>query len=288
MALFGLTASVNNTTDKKTTTGTSDTVGSQTGSQNTAGTSTQGTTATQNTTQNTSNTGSTAQNTAQTGSENTVQNTTSQTLSDPVMKALTDALGGLLGNTASATNPALAKVNAFDPASYIDQVMQGARSTAYSDLGQAIGGIKDSIGGGVNSAVALLQNKAQNQTEANLAGIQGQAVSTANQIVQGAAGANTADRAGDNSVLNTILSALKGGTTTATGATGTTTAQAGTSTGTSSEAGTSTGTTTNVQDVISSFSQILTSLLNSTSKTDVNSTTNENKLSVGATASGGF
>jgi len=280
MSLFGLSLGSTNQTDTKNTVGKSDTTGTQTGTQNTTGSQNTSTTGSQNTT--TAQTGTS--NTAQTGKQDTSQITTSQSLGDNAIQLLNTALGGILNKAVDSKNPVVSQLGAFDPEQFVAQTLRAAQSSQNQSLGQTLGGIRDAIGGGVNSAVALLSQNAHDTAASNLAGIASNATATANQILQGNSGAITTAEAGTNSLLNTILSSLKGATTTETGAGTTASSQAGTSA--TSESGTSG--TTSTSDVVSSLSQILTSLLKNDSTTNTNATTTDNVKKDSAGLSLGF
>lgn len=192
-----------------------------------SGTQAQTGTNTTNTTGSTSQTGS--QSSVGSGTSNTTQGTTGSQLTtqtgsafgQDVLKAVNGNIGELinrvLGSAGSTTREGLGD---FDAESFISSTMQAARTSAEDQLGESIRGVGSTIGGNAseNSMTALLANRMANATGANLAGVQANAVKTAQDILGSREQLVSSSAGSEQNALAQILNALKGGETSTTGA----------------------------------------------------------------------
>lgn len=235
-------------------------------------------TGTQTQTGTTTNTGTTSQNTtsqgtqtqAQTGTSTTTgqqTGTTSQTtnlFSDAILQGLEGVVGSLFGNTSGAT------VGDFDADQFVAGGLAKATADSTMSLEDNLNQMVANIGGRAdgNSMTALLANRARNDAAANLAGVESQLTGQANEIVrQNVLAGNTIDATNQGFLAN-LLQTLKGGTSTTTGTEAVATQQQGqtgtTGTTTTAESGTSAGTTsqTQVQDLVTAISELLSGVTN--------------------------
>jgi hypothetical protein len=122
------------------------------------------------------------------------------------------------GSAASATAAALSGISSFDPDQYVSGVVANARNRSESDRQQAISTAENVIGGTVdsNSAAALLASRINNDANANLAGIESDAVAKAQSILGNNIAAAGNARGQDDNLLTQLAGILKGGVTTGT------------------------------------------------------------------------
>lgn len=292
MGMFGLSLGASSENSKSSTTGTQTQVGTQNGSQDqnqtqTTGTRTSGSTnQTSVGSQNTSTSGSTTNS----GTTNQQQTTTSQSLSDPILSAISNVITGLFsgGNKADeGAQKSAVPLGAFDPTAYVNSALKSAQTRSDVDLSKGISAIFDGIGGAKNSMSQLLAGTLRNNANANLAEVGNQATQTAQSIA--AQGATTQAQVGasqDNFLVN-LINSLKGGKSTSDAAATTQQAQTGTSAtaGTTNTSDASTQNTSSATDSTSQLISLLHTLLNTNETTNVNSNTNTSgtKISAGGT-----
>lgn len=148
---------------------------------------------------------------------------TAQDLSDPLLAQLENLFttvigGGGFERAGTATNNRLnqlvdqANAPQFDVNAFAKGITDQATAGAQLDLESSINGLlgKSGITESGNSAGALLANKLKNQTAANLAGINQQAVATGEQIRQSQQGQITEGIRGlSGDLANQILSLIQ-------------------------------------------------------------------------------
>ena len=283
MGLFGISlgakkSTTNQTTDvDKTTVGTQNTNSTQnqtqTGTQNVTGT-----TASQGVSRNDTSGASASQTTGTTAEQ---QKSTSKTYSDATLGALESRVQAMLAN------PNLGQIQQFsdfDPAAYVRNGMSAATARAQTSVDEALGGIYDQIGGRNNSAAALLQQRVQNDSNANLAGVNANLTGQAEEIRRQNLLAGNTVTATSNDLVTNILAALKGGTTQTEGTGLTQSAQnnqqqnIGTNVGSQSQTGQSSQQTQSTEQLINVLAQLINS----------NERTTGTEKTVGTTKSGGF
>lgn len=209
---------------KKKQTGTQTTNLSQTETGTQTGNTQQSQTTNQQQTQ--SMTGSTSGTTATTGTMtgSTTGVTTGQTqqtqqtrsFSDPILSQLEGLVGNLMGSS-SVTSPA--NISGFDVDTFVQQGMQAANARTRAGLDEATNGLIDNIGGSGNSMFSLLQQRLMDDANAGLAGTQADLTARAEEIRRNNLLAGSSIQGSNQQFLGGLLSALRGGVTTATGAT---------------------------------------------------------------------
>ena len=141
--------------------------------------------------------------------------------------------------------------------------MDAATSRVSSDLESSLNSMFDNFGGrdDQNSMATLLANRTRSDAGASLAGTRASLEGQANDIERSNYTANLAGEGQQQQYLAQVLSALKGGTTSTTGAVNTAEQQAGTSSqaGNQATTGSEQATTnqTQVQNLVEALSQIL-------------------------------
>lgn len=138
----------------------------------------------------------------------------------PLEQSVTELLnslgmGGGVGNAAS--DSALGQLAGFDAQAFVDGIVGNATRRSMANREQQINTAQNVIGGTVdgNSSAALLASRINSDEDANLASIESGAVNQAMQILQQNNAAGLARAGSDNALLSGLLSALKGGVTTA-------------------------------------------------------------------------
>lgn len=291
MGLFGISFGSSTDNTKSTTTGTQTQVGTQTGtqSQNQTQTGNSTTTGLTNQTSNGNQVTSTNGSTTNTGTTSQQQKTTSQSLSDPILSAITNVISGLFsgGNEADAgAQKSAAPLGAFDPESYVSNALKTAHNQSNIDVAKGISAIFDGIGGAKNSMSQLLAGTLRNNADASLAQVADNATQTAQSIAaQGATAQSQVGATQDNFLIN-LINSLKGAQTTQDAAAMTQQDQAAT-TATDGKTTTADSSSQNTASNTSSTEQLI-SLLNTLLNT--NQTTNANSTTNGSTTktSGGF
>jgi hypothetical protein len=252
------TTDINKTeTQNQVQNGTQQTQGTTT---NTGSTTSSGST---NTQQNTSQTGATTNTGKTTG---TTQQTSSMFDSD-VLSGLNSLVTTLMGHAATASQP----ISNFDKNAFISGGMAKATADSNANVEDAINGLVSGIGGRVdgNSMSALLAQRVHNDATANLAGVESTLTGQAEEIARTNALAGSQMDATNQNFLVNVLQALKGGSSTTTGAESQTQQQQGTST----QAGTNTGSETTsqqqntTQQQVQNIMETLQQILNGTTTT---------------------
>lgn len=226
----------------------------QTGTQKQTGTTTNtGTTTTQ---QSGSTTGQTANQQATTGEQQTQQQTTQ--FSAPVLSALESSTQALLGSIPGTPQKLDTGFNAQD---FISKGVEAAKSQVTDQLDTSLNSIFDTVGGrdNQNSMATLLATKARSQAGASLAGTEANLEAQANDIQRQNFQANVGAEQSHNQIIDAVLGALKGGSSSTTGATKTAenTAATGTTAQQQSQTGTQATNNTQVQDLMTTIQQIL-------------------------------
>jgi len=280
--MFGLSFGANktkqsSTTDiNKTETTNQTETGTKTSTGTTTNTGTSATTGTSNTS--TSQAGTSTQ--QSTGSQQSTS-TTSQ-FSDAVLGGLNSAVSSLLGAIPTTTQQL---GGSFNHDEFIQEGMDAASSKVQSDLDASLNSIFDSIGGrdDSNSMATLLATRARSDAGAALAGTRGSLEAQAQDIEKNRFLANLQGIGQNQSFLENILAALKGGQSTTTGAvqTAENTTGATTNTGTSAtqEAQNTATSSTQIQNLIEALNNVLSGT--------VNTTGTESTKSKGSTIGGG-
>lgn len=190
------------TTQQQTGTNTTTTSGTSTSTGTTAGSSTGTSTTTQSTT----------------GSQSQTQ--TGSSFGAGTLNAINQNVGAFIDRIlgGNAGGAAISELGSFDPEAFIASTMQAARFQANEQLGESIRGVTSMTGGDAseNSATALLANRMENATGASLAGVQANAVKTAQDILTQRSQAMTGAAGTEQNALAQILNAIKGGETTGT------------------------------------------------------------------------
>jgi hypothetical protein len=226
----------------------------QSGTQAQTGTTTNaGTTSSQ---QSGTTAGQTTNQQATTGQQQTEQKSTS--FSAPVLSALEQSTQALLGSIPGAPS----KLDTgFNPTDFISKGVEAAKSEVTDQLDTSLNSIFDTVGGrdNQNSMATLLATKARSQAGASLAGTQANLEAQANQIQRENFQANLSGEQTHNQILDAVLGALKGGSTSTTGATTTAenTAASGTTAQQQAQTGTQATQNTQVQDLMTAINQIL-------------------------------
>lgn len=148
----------------------------------------------------------------------------SQTLfGDQVLGQLEGVVSALLGGTPAAGTP----VGNFDGNKFVADGVQAARAQQQLTLDDSINQLFSNVGGtaGGNSQVALLANQLRGQAASNIAGITAQLEGQANEINRSNVETGIAVAGQEQNFLGSLLSQLRGGRTSTTGAETTTQAQ---------------------------------------------------------------
>jgi hypothetical protein len=197
-------------------------------------------------------TGQTANQQATTGEQSTEQKSTQ--FSAPVLSALENRLR-LFGQ-----HPRYAQAS-WTPDStdqdFISKGVEAAKSQVTDQLDTSLNSIFDTVGGrdNQNSMATLLATKARSQAGASLAGTEANLEAQANDIQRQNFTANLGAEQSHNQILDAVLGALKGGSTSTTGATKTAenTAATGTTAQQQSQTGTQATNNTQVQDLMTAI-----------------------------------
>jgi hypothetical protein len=226
----------------------------QTGTQSQTGTTTNtGSTTSQ---QSGSSTGQTANQQQTTGQQQTTQH--SEQFSAPVLSALEQSTQALLGGIPGAPS----KLDTgFNPTDFISKGVEAAKSEVSDQLDTSLNSIFDTVGGrdNQNSMATLLATKARSQAGASLAGTEANLEAQSNEIQRQNFQANLAGEQTHNQIIDAVLGALKGGSSSTTGnvATSEATAATGTSAQQQNQTGTQATQNTQVQDLMTAIQQIL-------------------------------
>lgn len=250
-------------------TGTSSSTQTSTGS-----TQTSGTTATKNT-------GATTNTAVGTSAE--TQKSTS--FSDMILGALESSTL----NALNAANQAQVDTNvAFDRNSFVEGGVASAAAAQQAQLEQSLNGLFDSTGGTAsgNSMAALLANRLTGDAAANIAGVRSNLEGQATEIERNNIATALAGAQQTQGFAAQLLSALKGGATTATGQTATSQQQAGTSqqVGEQQQAQSQTQQSTTQQDTTQQLVSIINSLLSGNTQTQAT----EHSKTTGKKSGGGI
>lgn len=211
---FGLSFGSKKQTGKSTTNvdKTDTTNETQSGTKASVGTTT--TTGSSNTQSSQSGT-QTGQTSSNTSSQQNTSSTTTQ-FSDSVLGGLESAVGQLLGAIPTDTQ----QLNSnFNKEQFIASGMDAASSQVQTDLEASLNSMFDQFGGrdDDNSMAMLLANRARSDAAASLAGTRANLTSTAEGIARENFNADLAGLGQNQNFLATVLSQLKGGTSTTTG-----------------------------------------------------------------------
>lgn len=223
---FGLSFGAKKNKINQTSTVDKTETGTQTGAETTSGIRTGTSTSTGTTagtsTGSSSTTGSSSQSSSTTGSQS--QTGTTRSFGQQVLRGLEGGVTSLLsqildpeaGDRAMIMR-GLDSMGGFDVDAFVQGNLAAARAQEGTRLDELIGSIFSRVGGtrGNNSAATLLEERARNDSAANLAGVESQARAAGADIVRRnvETGANAVTAAGQN-LLPALASILKGGETT--------------------------------------------------------------------------
>jgi hypothetical protein len=280
MAGLGFSFGTNKQTQKSATDITKNTTTDQSQSQVGIQSGTTSTTGSQSQTGQTASSGTStttqAGGTTSTGATSQQQQQTTQLFDDPTLKGISGAVAQLLSHIGLGTAASAAgagSLGAFDPAKFVSQGMEAARSSQQGKLDESINGLMDSVGGtaNTNSMTALLANRMRGDAAANLAGIDAQLTGQGQEIARSNVLAGNQIDSTQNQFLAQLLDALKGGAATTSGQVAGTQVQSGTTaqTGTTAtaESGTSAQQQTSQQDTTTTLINLLNTLLHGTENT---------------------
>lgn len=179
-----------------------------------------------NTSNTSAGTSATSQNQTQAQTNQSQQSTTGtqSSFSDSLKGGLEGAIGQLLGLTGSNTaelEKGIAKLDSFDADEYVANVVSQAQAKENATLEQSINGLYDSLGGTAssNSMGALLAQRLTSDSNANIAGIRGQAEANAQGIQSSNLKAVTDAIGSQSALIPAMVTALKGGNVETTGST---------------------------------------------------------------------
>jgi hypothetical protein len=273
---FGISFGKNKTKVNQTGTVNKTETTSQAGTE--ATNSTQTGTQTQQASQTGSSTGSssTNQTSLQTGQTSGTTTTTGKqaSFSDGLTSEIESAISGLLqgvNETGQVVGRGVEALGEFDAGSFVRNIMANATARSESSLDESVNGIMDRIGSSVNnnSMAALLQQRAVNDSNANLAGVQGQATAQANQILAQNLAASSGAMNETNNIGVALTNALKGGNVTSTQSTAMEELQQmlNQATGNTQTAEQNQQDSTSTQQTTQVLAQIINNLLNGTTST---------------------
>lgn len=292
---FGFSLGKNKQSSKTNSTVSKVETGLEEGLQNQSQTQSSTSTGSSSTSGSTSGTSTTSQQGTTTNQSASTQNQSGQTksFSSQILGGLEGAVTELLGSVFNGNSGDRASIGAgynylgeFDPNSFVAGGLARAQAQEESKLDEILGGIVDLIGGKNNSAAVLLQNRAVNDSTANLAGIEGDLQAKASEIVRGnVLAGNQIDQTSDQR-LQGLLDVLKGGVTEQAQSSQTTGTEAQTTnqTGQTSSNESSTQQQNTQSNEVSNLISVLTSLLN----TNTNTTATENSTTKGKSSGGGI
>lgn len=256
-----------------------------------------GTTAQTGSTQTSQESGSTSQGTSQTSQTGSTSSTgssaqqtsqTQQQFSTGILAGLENQVAQLFSSNGKASSPGLDYLGGFDPNAFVASTLKAAQAKEGMGLSQVLGGIVDAVGGRNNSMTAQLSANANNDSAERLAGVQANATAAAQQMVQGNVATQTAANSGVQGFLAQMLNALKGGVSTATGAT---TQQTAEQQQTAQESGTATSedqqtssTTAETQQMLQQLTELLSG--STTTAGQSNTWTTGKSTGMGASFSG--
>lgn len=214
---FGISFGKNKSKTNQTATVDKTETGSQTGSTTTNQQTVQSS-ATQSSglsqTQGQSNSSTVGSNTTA-GASTQQQQQTTQNFSDATLGGLEAVVSRLLSSDSLGKS---GYNSGFDPQAFVRDGMSAATARARTGLDEAVGGIRDAIGGRNNSAAALLLERVNNDSNAMLAGTQAQLTGQAEEIMRSNMLAGNTQTDTNNNFVANLLSALRGGISSTTGA----------------------------------------------------------------------
>lgn len=150
------------------------------------------------------------------GTNTSQQQQTTQNYSDETLGGLESVVQRLLGSGSLGNAP---QTSDFNKAGFVASGDAAARARAQTGLDESMNGIIDAIGGRNNSAAVLLQNRAQNDTNAALAGTHAQLTGQAEEIQRQNLLAGNTIAATSNDLVTNLLYVLRGGISSTTGQT---------------------------------------------------------------------
>lgn len=230
--MFGLSfgakkgkASSTSTIDKTT-----DTTQVETGTKATSGVTTSTGTSTTTGTQ----TGQTTNNTQQDSIGSQTNQQQSTLFSEGILSGLEGIIGDLFGSQARTP---MTLADNFDKDAFVEGGYRAAESRATDDTNIALNSMFDRIGGrdDQNSMATLLANRARGDAAAQLAGVRANLEAQGEGIERENFAANLAAQGQSQGFLNSLLTALKGGTASTSGAIQTQESVTGAQTGTSAQ-----------------------------------------------------
>ncbi len=207
--MFGFSFGKNKTNTSETATK------NESSTQNTSGTKNSTSTGSSSTTGSQSNQSSGSSQTSQGTSGTSTQTSGGTSFGNAALSGINDNIGGFIDRIlgGGAGGAAISELGSFNAEDFIANTMRAATATATDQLGEGVRGLASGIGGNAaeNSMSALLANRMENATAANLAGVRGQAETAAQGILTQRANTIAGAAGQEQNALAQILNAIKGG-----------------------------------------------------------------------------